>query len=137
MPYFAEKWNGAHCQFDPLTAIAGGGRLAGDNFGTNVRTLRKLRGFSQAELAERADLSTDMLGRIERGQASSSFDTVEALARALTVSPAALFGHGDFPDEDSDRGRALRDIMSELARANDDQIALVLRLILAALHQKN
>lgn len=105
-------------------------------FGTNVRTLRKLRGFSQAELAERADLSTDMLGRIERGQASSSFDTVEALARALTVSPAALFGHSDFPDEDSGRGRALRDIMSELARANDEQIALVLRLILAALHQK-
>lgn len=103
-------------------------------FGTNVRTLRKLRGFSQAALAERAELSTDMLGRIERGQASPSFDTAEALAHALAVSPVALFGYGDFPGEDSVRGRALRDIMSELARANDDQVALVHRLILAALH---
>ena len=104
-------------------------------FGTNVRSLRKLRGLSQAALAEKAEISTDMLGRLERGEASPSFDTAEALADALAVSPVALFGHGDFPAEDSARGKALRDIAGELAGANDDQVALVCRVVHAVLQK--
>jgi transcriptional regulator with XRE-family HTH domain len=104
--------------------------------GTNVRALRKLKGLSQATLAEMAELSTDMLGRIERGQASPSFETVEALASALAVSPSSLFGCGDFPDQGSTRGRALRQVYADLAQANDDQVALIQRLVAAVVERK-
>ena len=67
------------------------GGLAKD-LGERVRKLRALRGLTQAELADRASLSEEWLRRIERGTTSPSFDTIEALGRALNVSICVPLG---------------------------------------------
>ena len=61
-------------------------------FGSQVRFWRKERGWTQAELADRVDLSADMVGRIERGSAGPSIESIEKLAVVLDVQPALLFG---------------------------------------------
>jgi transcriptional regulator with XRE-family HTH domain len=54
--------------------------------------------MSQAQLAEAADITVEWVKRIERGAPSPSFDTVEAISKALDVTVARLFaGYGDFP----------------------------------------
>ena len=55
-------------------------------FGERVRKLRGLRGLTQAELADQAGVSVEWVRRIERGVAGPSFDTIEALGKALAVN---------------------------------------------------
>lgn len=53
--------------------------------GEAVRAKRKEAGISQEKLAEKADLSTVFISRIERGIESPSVDNVLKIARALGV----------------------------------------------------
>ena len=53
--------------------------------GEAVRAKRKEAGFSQEKLAEKADLSTVFISRIERGKESPSVDNLVRIAKALGV----------------------------------------------------
>jgi len=53
--------------------------------GRIVRALRLQRGWSQEQLAERANSSTKHVGRIERGEVNVGLDALADLARALSV----------------------------------------------------
>jgi len=57
----------------------------------NLKALRQRWGWSQAELAERADMSTSHLGEVETGAKWPSPEFLERLAKALQVPPARLF----------------------------------------------
>jgi len=54
--------------------------------GEAIRAKRKRAGFSQEKLAEKANLSTVFVSRIERGKESPTVDNLAKLARALGVS---------------------------------------------------
>jgi transcriptional regulator with XRE-family HTH domain len=64
-----------------MSAIQKHRRLLGEA----VRAKRKQAGFSQEKLAEKADLSTVFISRIERGVESPSVDNLVKIARALGV----------------------------------------------------
>jgi len=53
--------------------------------GEAIRAARKDAGFSQEKLAEKADLSTVFISRVERGKESPSVDNLVRIARALGV----------------------------------------------------
>lgn len=55
-------------------------------FADQVRTLRKAKGWSQEELADRAGIHRTFVSQIERATKRSTIDTVEKLAKALGVS---------------------------------------------------
>lgn len=103
------------------------------NFGTHLRQARKLRGWTQSELAEAAELSLDMIGRMERGTASPSLETIETLATVLNVAPATLLGGVMDSARSGNRAKLLERIESRLAKANDQELALAERVITAAL----
>lgn len=54
--------------------------------GKRIQTLRKERGMTQAQLAERVGISADNLGRIERGLQGVSIDLLIELASFFAVS---------------------------------------------------
>lgn len=64
-----------------MSAIQKHRRLLGEA----VRVTRKEAGFSQEKLAEKADLSTVFISRIERGVESPSVDNLQKIAKALGV----------------------------------------------------
>lgn len=53
--------------------------------GEAVRAERKEAGLSQEKLAEKADLSTVFISRVERGTESPSVDNLVRIAKALGV----------------------------------------------------
>jgi y4mF family transcriptional regulator len=58
--------------------------------GEAIRTKRKKMRLSQERLAEKADLSTVFISRVERGKESPSLDSLVKIARALGVRPRDL-----------------------------------------------
>ena len=59
--------------------------------GARVKSVRLARGLTQSKLAERAEMTSDEVSRIERGAREPRFLTIERLAAALGVSPSDLF----------------------------------------------
>lgn len=56
-----------------------------------LEELRKAAGLSQHELAERAGMEPQQVGRLERGERRMTLESIQQLAQALNVSPAAFF----------------------------------------------
>ena len=62
-----------------------------DCLAENIRTLRKEKGFTQSELADKADISLIFLQGIETKRKWLSPDTAKSIAKALNVTEAELF----------------------------------------------
>jgi len=57
----------------------------------NIKKYRKIRGFSQEELAERAKTSLTHIGMIEIGRKFPSVNMLEKIADALGIDTPELF----------------------------------------------
>ena len=58
-----------------------------------MSTLKELRlklFIGQADLAEKAEIATETVNRLERGKRKPSFKTIRKLAKALGVEPAEI-----------------------------------------------
>lgn len=60
-------------------------------FGQHLRSLRKARGLTQEALAERSDLSSDTIRRLEGGTFSPSLNTLTGVASGLQLRLSTLF----------------------------------------------
>ena len=59
--------------------------------GKRVRYFRRLKNLTQAQLAEKVDLSVNYISQIETGVASPTLKTISILAKALNVEIRELF----------------------------------------------
>lgn len=85
----------AELEQDPenAKAIAKGRQWVAESFYTDrssVAALRLRKGWSQAELARRAETSQPYIARLEHGQVDPQVSTVKKLAQALGVPVAEL-----------------------------------------------
>ena len=62
--------------------------------GLRIQVQRTLKGMTQAELAEGADLSLKYVGEIERGEANIRLDTLERLVRGVGWDMAGALSQG-------------------------------------------
>lgn len=77
----------------------------GHTLGTRLREIRKIRGYSQEELAEIVDMSRNAISNLERNENNNGkpgdprLSTVYKLSQALDIPPAALLpAVGEKPD---------------------------------------
>lgn len=64
------------------------------NIANKITELRKLKGWSQAELAEAVNASRDIIGKYERGDNSPSIEMTVKIAQVFDVSIDYLIGIG-------------------------------------------
>lgn len=62
------------------------------NFGANIKSFRKQRGLTQADLAEMTELSRSYIADIERDRYSPSIETLLSIAKALNVKVYQIIG---------------------------------------------
>jgi len=65
--------------------------------GKGIRFYRQQRQFSQATLAEKANISVTFLSNIERGIKYPTSDTLSAISSSLDVEVYELFRHDHSP----------------------------------------
>jgi transcriptional regulator with XRE-family HTH domain len=100
-------------------------------FGAPLRELRLSRGMTQAQLAEKGQVTTTYVGRLEGGGAAPGIDLVERLATALGSKLADLLPDNESPDTLQvlrSQGRTLCDALLEKA---DRETLLMVNPILA------
>jgi len=98
--------------------------------GSRIRSLRNMKGWTQQELGNQADVNYKFLGEIERGQQNPSFNILVKIAAALEVDLPELFR---FEQEVTDRNEIEKRIKDILQTIPDDSIRQVL-LMLQALY---
>lgn len=90
-------------------------------FAQNLIRFRRLRGFSQGDLAEASGISRRMVGHYEAHSTIPPIDKIEALAKALGVKPSQLLedvqentqgAEIDLSDIDPRSIKKLKDILS-------------------------
>lgn len=59
-------------------------------FGAAVRAEREAKALTQEKLAEKADLSLNFIGNVERGEKMASLETIVRVAEALKLTRAEL-----------------------------------------------
>jgi len=59
-------------------------------FGDNLRKVRKAKGISQEDLADKAGLHRTYISSVERGERNVTLETIDKLAKALGVPMAKL-----------------------------------------------
>jgi transcriptional regulator with XRE-family HTH domain len=60
-------------------------------FGKHLKAIREQKEISQEELALRADIGLNQVGRIERGEVNTSLGVIFAISNALEIDIAGLF----------------------------------------------
>ena len=109
-------------------------------FPDRLRDAREARGFSQSDLAKRASLQSAAISHFETGRRAPSFDNLQKLATALSVSVDFLLGridekkHGQGLAADpraqrlfrnaeklSDEGFSQLELMAQMLRQREEQ----------------
>jgi len=62
--------------------------------GKKISQIRKNRGYSQMQLAEMLDISTNALSIIETGNGFLTADTLEKILKVFDIEPDELFSFG-------------------------------------------
>lgn len=92
--------------------------------GARIKELRKRRGMTQDQLAERVDLAPRYISLIEVGRSSPSLETIENIARVLEVELKVLF---DFVHLDPDKVKP-KDFAESLEGIDEDNRRLLYRI---------
>ncbi|MEK4513101.1 helix-turn-helix domain-containing protein [Paenibacillus sp. FSL K6-2524] len=102
--------------------------------GERLRHMRKSRGLSQEQLAERSSLHTNYIGQIERGEKNLTIETLHKITRGLEVTLEEVFKHIDPTGEPTDE---LSEIIHMLSLRSKEDQAFILQLIRSLLNWEN
>jgi transcriptional regulator with XRE-family HTH domain len=95
--------------------------------GENIKMYRKKAKLTQAELAQRANMSRSYLADVERDRYNPSVDTLKAIASALEVPVSALLGEDDYKRDSK---------LPELTEKDERDIAKDLQRIMDSLESQ-
>lgn len=96
-------------------------------FGVRIKSLRENKRWTQADLAEKMDISTNYLSSIERGKENPTLDMLLRFSDAFKVEMWELF---DFKHEASQK--ELREMLRRFAgEVNEDKLKIAVKLLRA------
>lgn len=103
--------------------------------GALVRHHRRRVGLSQVQLSEQAGRSIELIGRIERGAAAPSFETLEVFSKILKTPVRDFFGDSAFA-VDAGRDDGLSRLLTRIANLDSEDLDWLDRLVSVALNRK-
>ena len=92
--------------------------------GKRIRRLRRLKDYSQEQLAEKANISGKYLGEIERGLANISIEVLEGISKGLEIDLSSLLDL----EHESDRKELISKITLLVKEADDRTLRVIFRV---------
>ena len=100
--------------------------------GARIKEIRKRRGITQDQLAERVDLATRYISLIEVGRSSPSLEAIENIARVLEVELKELFDFGHLDPMMT----APEELLRGIGELDEGKRQLIYLLVKAMVNQK-
>ena len=95
--------------------------------GSRVKAARKLRGLTQAALAEAIDMSFETVSNLERGKTAPNFNTLNDIASTLDVEMKFFFDY-EVGNPSTLRSRILSELSAVTLDVDDEKLALIAEL---------
>lgn len=102
-------------------------------FGERLKEIRRERGMTQADLAEKTAITASYIGRLERAGAAPGVDLVARLAAALGTTIADLLPEADQPDPAPVLREQARKLFEAVVKSDDSVTLTLLTQFLARL----
>lgn len=99
--------------------------------GIRIKQVRKKKGLTQEELAEKAGINASYMGTVERGERNISIETLEKIIRGLDMTPSDFFQFHEINIENltNDNHHILEVVKSLLHNRSLEENKLILRVI--------
>lgn len=98
--------------------------------GKNVQYIRKLKGLTQEELAEKCEMQTSYLAGVERATRNITIQTLEKIIVGLDVLPEELFDLSKFHEKQAPIKKSLlKELEYKLANCNETELKLITKLV--------
>ena len=104
-------------------------------FAARLRELRHSRGFTQAELARQAHVTTSYIGRLESGGAAPGIDLADRLAKALGTTIQELLPTTGSPETQTILQEQARKLFDSILQVADRETLMMLNPLLAKLNE--
>jgi len=98
-------------------------------FISNLKRIRKERGYSQMKLSEKCDTTSNYIGQIEMGRRIPSFEKIEIIATALDISPHELFSFDLKSKQKEQKLNTIDYLMKMPANVKKDIISRLISLV--------
>lgn len=96
--------------------------------GDRIRSMRNEKGWSQEELAHRADLHPSHMGQIERGETGFTIDSLEKVIKALDMTFEELFRFMSEEYKDTDT-ETLAYIINRIYKRDSSDLKIIANFI--------
>lgn len=96
------------------------------NVGERIRTIRKIRGFTQESLAEKTGLQNTYISDVERGDRNISLETLEKIIEALEVNAVDLF---QFPKENEHKVELIKTLEIVLSNKSSKEVEAIYKIV--------
>ncbi|MFC0333988.1 helix-turn-helix domain-containing protein [Paenibacillus sepulcri] len=93
--------------------------------------MRKQRGWTQEQLAEKANLHYSYLSSMERGTRNVSIESLEKVINALDINPMQIFNFADTEvlEGTADKKATLETINALLQDRNAEEVKMIYRIL--------
>ncbi|WP_053376059.1 helix-turn-helix domain-containing protein [Paenibacillus sp. FJAT-27812] len=97
--------------------------------GQRIRQLRKAKNLTQEELGEKADLQSQYIGGVERGERNISLETLEKIIVGLKMTPAKFFAFSELvPTSTSTKDEIIEIFTADLKSKNLKEVQRVFEI---------
>ncbi|ACS79483.1 helix-turn-helix domain-containing protein [Maridesulfovibrio salexigens] len=94
--------------------------------GNKIRSIRKKRGLTQAQLGNESDLNDKYISEIERGSSKLTVDALNKIANGLKVPVKDIL---DFDTAQPTREELEKDLLWMIQKTSDEQIVFLHKLV--------
>lgn len=97
----------------------------------NIREVRKNKGLTQEELAEKCSLHTSYLAGVERGERNITMQTLEKIAHGLEISPIDLlkFEGLDIDENFFNKQEKLKLLLNIMNDFNEHELSRIINIV--------
>lgn len=98
--------------------------------GQNIQYIRKSKGLTQEELAEKCEMQTSYLAGVERASRNITIQTLEKIISGLEVLPGDLFDLTHFLEKQEPvKQTLLKKLEYRLANCSERELKLIIKIV--------
>lgn len=100
-------------------------------YGLSIKGYRKLKGYTQEELAEKVDVTLNTIGLWENGKSFLEYPNLQKLCKALEISEEDLFGFAGKSSKSKTPYNEIVELSKKLTPSQQQQLIEIIKTFIS------